>query len=171
VQEGNISETGIPLSATQSGATIFGGTDDYSDPATWPANSNIDNPQLVLFDHTREYLVTTLLGSTDWQQVNTSVDPVLLNAQDLDLCGGRQRGISNKLFTHLGYTWNDHCGWTPFFGVGGEVEWGYRNHNPECITSCHSSCHQTHATCNGSCCQDFALSQWGVWVKGGVSFN
>ncbi len=183
-----IDNEGVPLSATQSQATIFGGTDSFANPNTWSQNNNIDNP-LQAYDNpaggARQELFTDPIlppapaseppvpPSTSWFPVNTSVDPVFIKEADLDLAGGQQRGISNKLFTHFGYTWNDHCGWIPFVGLGGEVEWGKRNKNSDCENSCNNThnCHKIHKTCNENCCQDFALSQWGVWFKGGVSFN
>lgn len=187
----DISTDGTPLSATESSATIFSGTNNWptglalnSQGYVLPAgtilpssaNPGIDNPKFAVTQATTPE--DSVLSSYNvingvWTPVATSLDPVFVSADDLDLAAGRQRGISNKLFTHLGYTWNEHCGWTPFFGIGGEVEWGRRDHSSNCNDSCHntSTCHQSHATCNGSCCQDFALSQWGVWFKGGVSFN
>jgi hypothetical protein len=106
-----------------------------------------------------------------WYPVGTSLNPTFIKVEDLDLAAGRQRGISNKLFTHINYTWADHCGWTPFIGVGGEVEWGRRDHSIAKVACTTHGCAQQHLTCKENCCHDFALSQWGVWLKGGVSFN
>ena len=183
----NISPDGFfPLSATESRATIFGGTNNWPlgltanseevvfDGATapWSSNPGIDNPKIAT--DTSDYIFNTYsIINGRWYPVSTSLEPVLITLDDLDLSSAKQRGISNKLFTHLSYTWADHCGWTPFIGVGGEVEWGFKGHNLNCSDSCHNTtaCHNNYATCNSSNSQDFALSQWGVWFKGGVSFN
>ena len=181
---------GLPLSATESKATIFGGTNNWPSGLTansveavfdgttapWSSNPGIDNPKLAVSYTESElppmYSSYSIIDGR-WYPVATSVEPVLISVDDLDLCGARQRGISNKLFTHLSYTWADHCGWTPFVGVGGEVEWGFKDHSSNCSDSCHNTtvCHTNHTTCNSSNSRDFALSQWGVWFKGGVSFN
>lgn len=167
--EAGVNPDGIPLSATQSNATIFG---SIANPGS--DNSTIDNPfpAYISVEQDHNQLVTTEAGSTVWTQVNTSYNPVFIKEEDIDLASGQQRGISNKLFTHLGYTWTDHGEWIPFIGIGGEVEWGRRNHKSDCQDSCKQSdkcCKRK--ICYDTCCQDFALSQWGVWVKGGVSFN
>lgn len=203
----NIDNQGTPLSATESQATIFSGTNNWPSgsainsqgyvltPGTvvpWSSNPGIDNPKFAIIDPTDP--ASGILSTYDeidqtWLPVATSFEPVLIKETDLDLAAGRQRGISNKLFTHIGYTWADHHGWTPFFGIGGEVEWGHNDHNSICNDSCHhaSACHQSHAAlhtalhdCHDACHnnnasngprQNFALSQWGVWLKTGVSFN
>ena len=52
--------------------------------------------------------------------------------------------MSHKVFGNLSYTWYS-CDYSPFIGVGGQVEFSGQ-HN-------------------------FALSQWGVWIKGGFAFS
>lgn len=53
-----------------------------------------------------------------------------------------RRAFSNKVFGFVGYNWKD-CEWTPFVLLEGEVEFGHENK---------------------------AADQWGVMVKGGISF-
>lgn len=54
------------------------------------------------------------------------------------------RAISHKFFAHASYAW-ENCDYTPFLGFGGEVEFsGDKN---------------------------FALDQWGIWIKGGFAFS
>ncbi len=68
-----------------------------------------------------------------------------VSCTDLDLNSGAQcRMLTNKFFTHLNYTWYDRC-YNPYLGAGGEVEFDA-------------------SPCNSG------LSQWGVWLKGGVVF-
>ncbi len=77
-----------------------------------------------------------------------------LSRSDVDTATARTRGRSDKLFGHLSYTWLDHT-WIPYLGLGAELEFAG---NTKC-------CQQTT-----SCCANTALSQWGIWLKGGLSF-
>jgi len=72
--------------------------------------------------------------------------PVLLTTEDLDVSSATApRQITHKFFTNLFYTWNESR-FTPFIGMGGEIEWAIDN------------------------CNTFGVNQWGVLVKGGISF-
>jgi hypothetical protein len=54
------------------------------------------------------------------------------------------RAISHKFFAHASYAW-ENCDYTPFLGIGGEAEFsGNKN---------------------------FALDQWGIWIKAGFAFS
>lgn len=174
---------GIGLSATESNATIFNGTNG-SLPST---NPGIDNPKLAFFGQSlTEILVTKAIDAAQFQQVNTSLNPVFIKESDLDIEGARQKGLSNKIFVHFGYTWEDHCNWIPYLGVGAEVEFGGIDKKCSCDSKnackpCSTKCATTTKNCKTSCksgknskntdCMKIALSQWGVWIKGGVSFN
>jgi hypothetical protein len=61
------------------------------------------------------------------------------------------------LFGHISYAWldqSDKC-WMPLLGIGGEVEFG-----------------SASAGSASECCRAIrALSQWEVWIKGGIAFN
>lgn len=52
--------------------------------------------------------------------------------------------LSHKFFAHANYAW-ENCDYTPFVGLGGEVEF------------------------SGS--KNSALDQWGIWIKGGFAFS
>ncbi len=52
--------------------------------------------------------------------------------------------VSHKFFAHVSYAWED-CDYTPFLGLGGEVEFSGKG--------------------------NFALDQWGIWIKGGFAFS
>jgi hypothetical protein len=56
--------------------------------------------------------------------------------------------LTHKVFAHVNYMWPDECGWDPHVGIGGEVEFVGRR----------------------AVCQRIGVQQWGVWVKGGISF-
>jgi len=79
----------------------------------------------------------------------------LISESDLDIGGARAKSMSNKVFGHIGYIWRECGWWAPYAGIGAEAEFGMRE-----------------GCCNGSsCCKTVSLSQWGFWVKGGISFN
>jgi hypothetical protein len=173
----NVSFNGTPLSATNSNATIFGGSNNWPQGQNnfpWSSNSGIDNFFFASTSQTnvQEHVLSTYNSiDQEWFPVATSLNPVFIKLEDFDLAAGRQRGISNKLFMHTNYTWSDHGVWVPFIGVGGEVEWGRRDHSIPKASCNQHGCEQQHLTCKANGCHDFALSQWGVWLKGGVSFN
>jgi hypothetical protein len=151
---------GIALSATESEATIFAGTNNYaSTPEDWGTNHNIDNPQNAWHDSATPLYT---LGSS-WQQVETSLNPVLLTEDNIDICSARTKAYSNKVFAHLGYIWKDVECWTPYLGIGGEAEFGSDGGD------CHHRCHNKYCSANSKSV-DFAFSQWGVWLKGGFTF-
>ena len=83
--------------------------------------------------------------------VDNGLQPTILSVNDLDICSGQALSvITHKLFMHLCYTWMDECGWNPQIGIGGEVEFD-GNHQR-------------------SGCERAGLNQWGVWLKGCLSF-
>ena len=181
-------QPGIALSASEHEATIFAGTNDYSaNPTTWSANNGIDLPhqaysndfpltgdQFPLYTHTigayTDDTQTTALITT----VSTSyTQPIYIAECDFNTDGAKTSGLSNKLFGHVGYTWNQCKCLTPYLGFGGEIEFGQRDDATAC-SACSSS--QTtslnyHNSCDSSCCKTCSLSQWGIWIKGGISFN
>jgi len=169
----------VALSATDNNATIFGGSNSGN---TWNQNLGIDNPQLAWTDGPAE-LYTKLIGDATPTQVNTSYEPLFIKSSDFDIDGARTRGMSHKIFTNFGYIWKDSEEWQPFLGLGAEVEWA-RHDDRFCCSSCNTSCctpcqqvscdpcHKNDChTQNGSCCKTVALTQWGVWIKGGVAFD
>lgn len=153
-----ISQPGIALSASESKATIYSGTDEFSDPDTWSQNLHIDCPRPAfdmaspndpLFTHANGTLTA---GNALWVPVNTSFPgPVFISEEDLDLKAAATRGISHKLFVNIGHLWHECNRWQPYVGLGSEIEWG------------------SHSCCSSSCCS-CALSQWGIWFKGGISY-
>ncbi len=77
-------------------------------------------------------------------QTGTGGDLVFLRTEDLNVESAEHPGaISHKIFTHLGYTW-ENCDYLPYVGIGGEVEFSGRSNR--------------------------AFDQWGAWVKGGFTF-
>lgn len=166
----------VALSATESLATINAGTNTpIGTPfnPTQAANPNIDNPQYAVastVDVTQLILVSPTLGAL---QQRTSVDPIFLSNANIDINSARTRGLSNKVFAHLNYTWYDCEDVIPYLGIGGKAEFGPRHNQPACISGAACSIALNNATgcsdCNG--CQRCNLSEWGIWIKGGIFYN
>lgn len=181
---------GINLSATESQANIHAGTNfpgtgignDATALAADRVNPRIDNAQLAFTNG------TNLNAQPNGQgQTRTSIQPIFLTECDFNKVG--VIGLSNKIYTHLSYQWVDHEDWVPYIGVGGFAEFGSpygsgsncSSSSSSCNTAssldCESSCNGSNNSCASSCnsccdsCVKCAVSQWGVWLKGGVSFN
>lgn len=176
--------TGVALSATQSEATIFRGTNNFTGPSGNDGgiggirpirNPGVDNAQFAQttdgsMGNAQTINDRSLASGLSSEQTKTSNNPVRLRNADIDLCGARTRYISHKVFTHLSYAWYDECRcWTPFLGVGMKVEFASNSKCDPCddvsTASCNVSCPDT------SGCQRCGLSEWGVWLKTGVAYN
>jgi len=186
----------VPLSATQSQATICKGTNTgHVDETPWYQNPGVDNRKLS-WNSAGNPLLAFILAGLDGQ-VYTSREPVLINFCDLDIDGARTKGLSHKVFFHFDYTWKDRENWIPFLGFGGEVEFAHQK-DSDCCSSCYNTCNPCDTSCGtccgpcGTCCSPFdpcgsqyetcccmnscdcqycAISQWGIWLKGGVAFH
>ncbi|TET06960.1 hypothetical protein E3J79_00370 [Candidatus Dependentiae bacterium] len=184
-KNGSLNTPGIALSATQSKATLCKGTNNYPNGngiSLWAQNPGIDNPAKAWDDSTPKnelYIFTDGVNATD--KIFTSLNPVFINFCNIDLCGARTKGISHKLFAHADYTWKNREEWIPYLGIGGELELAYSPYNNCCNNYCNSSCEAACGTSCGNCrynpcypdccCNYCAVSQWGVWLKGGIAFN
>ncbi|HRN77913.1 MAG TPA: hypothetical protein PLU71_01625 [Candidatus Dependentiae bacterium] len=176
----------IALSATQSEATINGGTNFGTAGVAGGSvaalagkgNPNIDHAQIALAgatEDTLEFLTPQRGDIVDVENINTSIQPVFITQSDINFA--RTKGISNKLFSNLSYNWINNETWMPYVGVGFEVEWA--SHGDNCKDECCSPCTSNSSCCDTSCCDDSTngnclkcgLSQWGVWIKGGVSYR
>lgn len=140
----------IPLSATQHEATLFAGQGATNFvPGVQFANDNADNkveafgPSEILVQlNTAD---AAALGIAQ-QPVFTSQPSLFITSNDLDINSALvPTSITNKFFTHAGYTWYTRA-CNPFLGLGGEIEWA-------------------HGLCDSG-----AIAQWGIWVKMGLSF-
>jgi len=144
-------DSAIGLAATESGADIHAGTNTPVN-TVWAeaqiANPSIDNAAAAYADAAGAFPIDKDLTTTD--QTNTSSTPVFLSSCDLDTCK-TPSALSHKVFAHIGYAWKDDMDeteWTPFLGLGGEAEFA------------------------GKTCGNYSsLSQWGVWLKGGLAFD
>ena len=152
------------LGATESKATIFAGTNTLGTQSP-RQNSAIDNAQAaVAAAGSINPGDLYVFGNIGTLPINTSVQPVFISIDDLDVDGAKQRGLSNKVFTHFNYTWTDRDRWVPYFGAGFSAEFG-----SHCDAGCSTTTTTSTSDCNG--CKSCALTQWGVEIKGGVSFH
>lgn len=183
------------LSATETGtcaapaATIYSGTNvTAAFPASTVANlanPRVDNAALASGDVTGLgvsplYLLNSGTTGANTRQ-HTSIQAIFLDDTRLDVNGARRKALTNKVFTNFSYTWEDCDCWIPYLGIGGFAEFGSNNCNSNCDTGCNTSCNTTTACattsacgtsdCDNGGCRSCALSQWGIWLKGGVSFN
>jgi hypothetical protein len=153
----------IALSATESKATIHQGTNKTPSNQE-PTNPGIDTPQPAFATSTNPFIDNNPLNAVPTgplAQINTSVIPQILAPDDIEFVG--TRGSSNKFFAHVHYQITKrNSGWIPFIGFGGEVEFANSTKH-ECGNDKCSTCEQPCVTC--------AVSQWGIWVKGGASFG
>ncbi len=150
----------VALSATEKNATIHQGT-NFSDTTLTLAqqrrNPNIDNTQAATAGGSNTPLVATIGGATPADNINTSIQPHFITLDQLELCPAFTGGLSQKIFGNFCYTWDHRTNATPYLGIGAEAEFGMNNHNDICITTEHN-------------CITCSLSQWGIWLKGGISF-
>jgi hypothetical protein len=192
-----IEQPGIPLSATESEATIFNGTNNYpsgleieSVPLDWNQNPGVDSVALA-YDVQGNHLYTHLIGKTgpsatdNWDFVGTSSMPQFISANSLGFDRASTKSYSQKLFMHFNYIFHCHQ-WTPYIGLGLEIEFGDEGEEFGC-NQCRKSCCNSDACASGqcpggtcctikpiSCAQETdataSLSQFGIWIKGGFSF-
>lgn len=159
----------VALSASQSGADIHNGTNATKTDSTLTnvalQNGGVDNSQFAVGGTTPIRLIHTPVSEGGFNvasnQIKTSIQPVFIKSTDVEL--QQTKGLSHTVFTNLSYTW-DRDNWIPYLGIGGSAEFG-RNESccdTDCDTTCSSSCDN---------CVYCSLSQWSVWVKGGLSFN
>ncbi len=168
----------VALAATDSGATIHGGSNTLASFESAPIttiNRFVDNSVLAIDNDSQPLYINS---NNDDQQIYTSNYPIIIDEADFNLTG--TRGISNKFFTNITYACPEYRDsiWTPYANIGAEVEFGSGNRNNCCETKCDSCCPAyeypaDNLTCSSikECCSNCALTQWGVWFKVGASYN
>jgi len=134
----------VPLSSSQAGATIRSVQNIREETLEETfRNKGSDNSQLAWTDGQ-----ALTIYEEPFVQLYTSIQPNLVSCNHVNFCNSPS-ALSHKLFAHFSYTWaeREDC-WTPYLGFGGEAEF------------------------DGNCntCR-FAVSQWGMWLKGGIAFE
>lgn len=148
----------LALNATQSQATIHGGQGAGNFvPGAEYTNDNVNNKQAALgnvnapgtFDELQQLDgVDANILEIDLAPVHGSDPALFLTDSDINMCSGlNERAITHKFFTHVSYAWRDCGQCTPYIGVGAMAE---------LAQSCFKS--------------DNGVSQWGMWLKGGISY-
>jgi len=154
----------VPLSGTESLATIHQGTNipNAGNTPETAATTNIGVDKEAQFAQTSipPIAVINVDPAAPTVQIRTSIQPIFITVDDLNVNGAETRGSSNKFFTHFSYTWIDREDWIPYLGIGGYAEFGNTGHDDE---------NDSNNNCDhGISC---ALSKWAILVKGGVSFD
>ena len=153
----NLDPFRIPVS--QNGATIHAAPRG-SAQLRQIANSGVDNPEIAHDPRLFGNFLNRGPDSpdpTDNPRIFTSIVPKTLGCNDLDYI--RSRGLSHKIFGHVSYEFDFECA-KPIIGLGGSAEFG--NHD-SCADNCPKICDNSCVKCS--------LSQWGIWLKGGISFS
>ncbi len=172
----------VALSATECGATIHAGTNATANSADCTGidslqNCGIDNAKFAFArgtasNSTDQLLVHSAGTTATSDAIKTSLQPSFINCCDVNL--QRTKGLSNKVFANVNYTWEKDT-FQPYLGFGGSVEFS-KHTTIECgdtsTPDCSGSCSNT-TSCSSSCsdCLSSAVSQWAIWIKGGVSFQ
>lgn len=154
----------VLLAATETGAdNNNGGANIHVGTNALTTGNALANPGIDNFVPavTGEFGGTNVNVFGTTTQINTSKPAVFIELSDLNKEGAEMRGMSNKIFTHLSYTWIDREDWIPYLGIGFNAEFGsHKNGVDNTINN------------NGSSGGlSFALSKWAVLLKGGVSFD
>lgn len=169
---GAVRNTPVALAFSDSKADIHNGTNLLAPVAGVAAadstNAKIDAVVTLAFNLAGAVGDTVTNDLVPTAQTNFSKDPVFIKSTDIDRQGNKT--FSNKVFGHIDYSWpaEDEDCWGFFVGVGGEGEFG----NSSSKKACNDSSSSSSSSCNTSCgtCRRSTLSQWGVWIKGGVTF-
>ncbi len=160
------SDVTVLLAATESFATIHSGTNVPADGIPgYLTNGNVNNKVLATTEDGLVSVPVNVFNTNPAQPIYTSNLPVFIKEADLDIPAAQLKGYSNKLFTHLSYTWIDREDWIPYFGIGFNAEFGHfsNNNNDNDIMAENNTCDEAGVS--------FALSKWAVLLKGGVSFD
>ncbi len=177
----------VALSATQCAATIHKGTNAAANVEDCTGNDVLQNCGITnpKFAYGRGTTVAAALPAADQllvhtpgttftdDAIKTSLEPKFINCCDINL--QETKGVSHKVFGNINYTWELE-NWSPYFGVGAAAEFGgnssdgCQSSGPECCTSCETgNCSNKPSCCND--CLKCSVSQWQVWLKGGINFN
>ena len=172
----------VALSATQSKcATINAGRNGSN-----ILNAGIDNPQFAraIQDNTDLKNIVNTPLDPDESQTRTSINPLFINQCDINLQGARSRGQSHSIFAHFSYSFENKHGVQRYLGIGMQTEFANNSRNEEnncCEVTCKSPCDTADGSfsCNTepngnqccSSCNRCAISQWYIWIKGGIAFN
>lgn len=153
----------VPLSTSQSDATIHAGTNTGA-AGTNPElrNLNSDNARFAYAGTNNQRLkYASTVGNVEASHIKTSIDPIFINFENIDLQS--IKGMSHKLFAFLYRSWEE-TKYTPSLGLGASVEIGSNSNVNGCDTAGIGS------FVNEEHCLKSSLSQWSLWLKGALRF-
>jgi len=153
----------ILLAATESDANIHIGTNSLT-ADNYLLNTGVNKATLA-FTGAPGTTSVNAFSATPAAQISTSNPAIFIQEADLDLRAAEIHGFSNKIFTHISYTWIDREDWIPYFGIGFNAEFGNSSNPDDEIPT-----NDDTKNCNDDSIS-FALSKWAVLLKGGVSFD
>lgn len=157
----------VALSFSEQDATVHSGTNfptlqvglpGTTDFVAGEKNPNIDNPTpATAGNHNTRLLYAPHVPNIVDNQINTSIDPIILTPDMINFESTQSRAVAQKLFMHMHYTITSCEDIVPHFGFGAEVDFG-RGAGFMPPQECRK-------------CINGALSYWGVWVKVGITFE
>jgi len=166
------STTPVPMSSSQMYANIHNGINMLLNEDDRQANKGVDNPQPAFAGN--DLLGYTIPGTTPIDvHLNTSIQPVLVSRANINLCKS-PGALTHKFFWNASHAWKDmDARWLPFLGIGGEIEIAQNGKccdcgpcNNFCIDPCSNKCNRESDKKKRG-----AVSQWGLWLKGGLYFE
>ena len=176
----------VALSASNNNASICSGSNYPVGTLTpFPSlNAGIDSAEYAYGDAVTPFtannaLVNVTAGATVANQTRTSIQPILLANNDIDPVSIRSKGLSNKIFSHISYTWEDCECYIPYLGMGGKAEFAGKRDLCNIAPCTNSSglaavnADSTPSSFEYGSNKAFRtnISEWGIWIKGGFSFN
>lgn len=171
----------VALSPSQHCATIHAGQNNYSGPnpnngginGVRPTrNPGVDNAAFAQngpTTATASAIIDRYNPLAGGLQMNTSLNPLYLSWDDVDVEGAAIKGLSNTLFFNMNYNLQEcsDC-WSSYVSLGGKVELG-THQSSNAATTCTTASTPCTVVCSKTpLC---APTSWGIWFKGGLSFN
>jgi len=171
----------VALSPSQSNATITRGTNNFTSTNTSlggicgirpTRNPGIDDPEFARKTANASGIAQNINDRPDniGLQTKTSHNPIAFTIDDLDIEGAATKGLSHSFFAGFCYTWREYKpNYKPYICVGGQAEF-HKSDNFCAIQNKHT-CTINKRVQECSSCRFCGISQWSIWLKGGLSFN
>ena len=171
----------IALSPSQSNATITHGTNNFTSTNTNlggidgirpTRNPGVDDPAFARKTSGADGTAQNINDRPDnlGLQTKTSRSPIILTTDDLDVDGATTKGLSQSFFAGFCYTWHEYTpNYKPYLCAGGQAEFHKIDHF--CTVQDKHTCTICERPQECSSCRFCGVSQWSVWLKGGLSFD
>lgn len=164
-------ETIQPIPATYNATTAFNiGTAFEGASATPNENEGVDSSfEPLTVNNSSTPLLVADGGVPGNLVIYGSNPPTFIAQADLDTCNVT-RGMSNSIFTEFNYTWLNCDCYVPYLGIGARVEFGQNSETPVNNVNATPINNNPNSNCCDSC-GTCTATVWGLWIKGGISFN